>query len=251
MSEGSETKVKLRREVTVWGSFCWGYADVGADVYAALGLVMAAAQGATPLAFAIAGIVYIFVGLAYTEMAAAYPVAGGGHYFTLRGLGDFWGLVAGAALMLDYTVDVALFAIASAGYINFFFPVAREFSVNIGPFQHVNLIWLGESVVLIVFLAILNIKGVRESSLFNEVLGALDMLMELASSSSASPSHGDLSCFCTNGTTNSPRPNSCSMVLASLSSRMWAWRAFRRRHRRLSDPLLSSHALRWRSSLSS
>jgi len=126
MSEGSETKVKLRREVTVWGSFCWGYADVGADVYAALGLVMAAAQGVTPLAFAIAGIVYIFVGLAYTEMAAAYPVAGGGHYFTLRGLGDFWGLVAGAALMLDYTVDVALFAIASAGYINFFFHDVSE-----------------------------------------------------------------------------------------------------------------------------
>ncbi|MFN4178785.1 MAG: NAD-binding protein [Armatimonadota bacterium] len=60
----------------------------------ALGLVMAAAQGATPLAFAIAGIVYIFVGLAYTEMAPAYPVAGSGQYFTLRkvlqeaGIGD-------------------------------------------------------------------------------------------------------------------------------------------------------------------
>lgn len=139
---------------------------------------MAAAQGATPLALAIAGIVYIFVGLAYTEMAAAYPVAGGGHYFTLRGLGDFWGLVAGAALMLDYTVDVALFAIASAGYINFFFPAAREFAVSIGPFHNVNLIWLVESLVLIAFLAVLNIKGIRESSLFNEVLGALDMVME-------------------------------------------------------------------------
>jgi APA family basic amino acid/polyamine antiporter len=79
--------VGLRREVTVWGSFTWGYADVGADVYVALGLVMAAAQGATPLAFLIAGIVYIMVGLAYTEMAAAYPSAGGGQYFTLRGLG--------------------------------------------------------------------------------------------------------------------------------------------------------------------
>jgi len=175
--ESSFTKVKLRREVTVWGSFCWGYADVGADVYVALGLVMAAAQGATPLAFAIAGIVYIFVGLAYTEMASAYPIAGGGQYFTLRGLGDFWGLVAGAALMLDYTVDVALFAIASAGYINFFFPAAREFAVNIGPFHNVNLVWLAESLVLIAFLAVLNIKGIRESSLFNEVLGALDMLM--------------------------------------------------------------------------
>ncbi|GBC98868.1 putative amino acid permease YhdG [bacterium HR17] len=178
MERQTGEKVTLRRHISVWGSFCWGYADVGADVYVALGLVMAAAQGATPLAFAVAGIVYIFVGLAYTEMAAAYPVAGGGHYFTLRGLGDFWGLVAGAALMLDYTVDVALFAMASAGYINFFFPSFREFTVNIGPFQHVNLVWLAETLGLIVFLAALNIKGIRESSLFNEVLGALDMFME-------------------------------------------------------------------------
>ncbi|MFA0747782.1 MAG: hypothetical protein EORIYHIE_001651 [Candidatus Fervidibacter sp.] len=80
--------------------------------------------------------------------------------------------------MLDYTVDVALFAIASAGYINFFFPAAREFAVNIGPFHNVNLVWLAESLVLIAFLTVLNIKGIRESSLFNEVLGALDMVME-------------------------------------------------------------------------
>jgi APA family basic amino acid/polyamine antiporter len=170
--------VGLRREVTVWGSFTWGYADVGADVYVALGLVMAAAQGATPLAFLIAGIVYIMVGLAYTEMAAAYPSAGGGQYFTLRGLGDFWGLVAGAALMLDYTVDVALFAMASAGYINFFFPAFREFRTTVGPFHDVNLIWLAETLVLILLLALLNVKGIRESSLFNSVLGALDLVME-------------------------------------------------------------------------
>jgi APA family basic amino acid/polyamine antiporter len=173
-----ETKVKLRRQVTVWGSFSWGYADVGADVYVALGLVIAAAQGATPLAFAIAGIVYIFVGLTHTELAAAYPVAGGGQYFAFRGMGDFWGVVTGAALMLDYTVDIALFAMASAGYVNFFFPSIREFAVNIGPFHQVNLIWLAESMFFIGCLIVLNTKGVRESSLFNEVLGALDMAME-------------------------------------------------------------------------
>ncbi len=173
-----EPKIKLRRQVTVWGSFSWGYADVGADVYVALGLVIAAAQGATPLAFAIAGIVYVFVGLAHTELAAAYPVAGGGQYFAFRGMGDFWGLVTGAALMLDYTVDIALFAMASAGYVNFFFPVIREFAVNFGPFHQVNLVWMAESLVFIVFLIFLNIKGVRESSLFNEILGVLDMAME-------------------------------------------------------------------------
>jgi APA family basic amino acid/polyamine antiporter len=172
------SKIKLRRQITVWGSFCWGYADVGADVYVALGLVIAAAQGATPLAFAIAGIVYVFVGLAHTELAAAYPVAGGGQYFAFRGMGDFWGVVTGAALMLDYTIDIALFAMASAGYVNFFFPAIRNFALDIGPFREVNLIWLVESMLLIAFLTVLNIKGIRESSLFNEVLGILDMTME-------------------------------------------------------------------------
>ncbi len=92
-------RVDLRRDVTVWGSYTWGYADVGADIYAALGLVIAAAQGVAPAAFA--GTVYTMIGLAYTELASTYPVAG-------------------AALLLDYTIDIALFAVASAGYINFF-----------------------------------------------------------------------------------------------------------------------------------
>src|SRR5262245_28064534 len=113
-------KVELRRDVSVWGSFMWGYADVGADIYTALGLVMAAAQGATSLAFGLAGLVYILIGLGYTELASAYPVAGGGQYFAARGLGDFWGFVAGMALLLDYTIDIALFSVASAGYFNFF-----------------------------------------------------------------------------------------------------------------------------------
>src|SRR5437868_2669920 len=112
----------LRRDITVWGSFMWGYADVGADIYTALGLVMAAAQGLAPLAFGLAGLVYIMIGLGYTELASAYPVAGGGQYFALRGLGDFWGFIAGSALLLDYTIDIALFSVASAGYLNFFWP---------------------------------------------------------------------------------------------------------------------------------
>src|SRR5947199_8109486 len=94
----AEGKHQLRRDVSVWGSFMWGYADVGADIYTALGLVIAAAHGAAPLAFGLAGLVYVMIGLGYTELASAYPVAGGGQYFALRGLGDFWGFIAGAAL---------------------------------------------------------------------------------------------------------------------------------------------------------
>lgn len=171
-------KLELRRDVTVWGSFMWGYADVGADVYVALGLVMAAAQGATNLAFALAGLVYIMIGLAYTELASAYPVAGGGQYFTLRGLGDFWGFVAGVALLLDYTIDIALFAYASMGYLNFFFPGIANLKVTLGPFTNINPILALETLAVIGFLVWLNIRGVRESSLLNEILGIVDIVTE-------------------------------------------------------------------------
>ena len=168
----------LRRDISVWGSFMWGYADVGADIYAALGIVVAASMGLAPLAFALAGAVYVLIGLAYTELASSFPVAGGGQYYTARGLGDFWGFIAGAALLLDYTIDIALFAAASAGYFNFFVPAIREYSVTLGPFRHINPIWAAETVVLILFLIWLNIRGVRESSLFNEIIGSIDMITE-------------------------------------------------------------------------
>jgi APA family basic amino acid/polyamine antiporter len=173
-----ETPGGLRRDISVWGSFMWGYADVGADIYAALGIVVAASMGLAPLAFAVAGGVYVLIGLAYTELASSFPVAGGGQYYTARGLGDFWGFVAGSALLLDYTIDVALFAAASAGYLNFFIPAVRNYVVNLGPLRHLTPLWAAETVVLILFLVWLNIKGIRESSFFNEIIGTVDMLTE-------------------------------------------------------------------------
>ena len=175
----------LRRDVTVWGSYMWGFADVGADTYVALGLVMAYAAGATGLAFGIAGLVYIMIGLAYTELAATYPVAGGGQYFTLRGLGDFWGFVAGSALLLDYTIDIALFSYACAGYINFFLPyllgglTSPDIVFSFGPFKNVEYLWLLESLALIAFLVWLNIRGIRESSLLNEIIGVAVIATEI------------------------------------------------------------------------
>jgi len=168
----------LRRDVSVWGSFMWGFADVGADIYAALGIVIAATMGAAPLAFAAAGLVYIMIGLAYTELASAYPLAGGGQYFVGRGLGDMAGFIAGSALLLDYTIDIALFATFSAGYMNFFFPAVRDFKMDLGPLHGINPLWAGETFLLIGLLTWLNVRGVRESSLLNEVIGVFSLVVE-------------------------------------------------------------------------
>jgi APA family basic amino acid/polyamine antiporter len=174
---------ELRRDVTVWGSYMWGYADVGADIYTALGIVALAALGLTPLAFLFAGSVYALVGLCYAELASAYPLAGGGQFFTLRGLGDLWGFIAGAALLLDYVIDISLFTVVAFGYLNYFLPFLtfghtfQSFAVDLGPL-HILWLWLLETVAGIALLIWLNYIGIRISSLINEVLGVVTIVAQ-------------------------------------------------------------------------
>jgi APA family basic amino acid/polyamine antiporter len=158
----------LRRAVTTWGSYSWGYADVGADIYVALGLVVGAAMGAANIAFLFAGVVYVCIGLAYTELAAAYPVAGGGQFFVTRALGDFVGFVAGWAVLLDFTVDIAIFAWATIAYLSILIP---WFAVH-------PLIQFAAVLVVTAFLTMLNVGGVRQSSRLNELVAAVDICNE-------------------------------------------------------------------------
>ncbi len=159
---------ELRRAVTIWGSYAWGYADVGADIYVALGLVVGAAMGAANVAFAFAGVVYVCIGLAYTELASAYPVAGGGQFFVTRALGDFMGFIAGWAVVLDFTIDISLFAWISIGYLSVLIPWLTE---------HHG--WYFVAVLgMTAFLTLINVLGVKHSSRINEVVAALDVVNE-------------------------------------------------------------------------
>src|SRR5579862_1701556 len=162
----------LRRSVTPWGSYSWGYADVGADIFVALGLVFGAAAGASNLAFLFAGLVYVCVGLAYTELASAYPVAGGGQYFVMRGLGDFLGFMAGWAVLLDFTIDITLFSWGCIGYLSHL-PILGVLDATRHPMIHFWVI-----LALIAGLAVLNVIGVRESTAFNGFVSAIDVISE-------------------------------------------------------------------------
>ena len=161
---------ELRRSVTPWGSFSWGYSDVGADIFVGLGLVLASAAGAANVAFLFAGVVYVCIGLAYTELAATYPVAGGGQYFVMRGLGDIFGFLAGWAVLLDFTIDVTLFAWTSVDYTSQLVPVLVN---SLHPWLHFIVV-----LALVAGLCLLNVIGVRESTAFNGIISALDVLSE-------------------------------------------------------------------------
>jgi APA family basic amino acid/polyamine antiporter len=172
----------LKREVGWYGSFAMGYADVGADLYVAIGLVALYAAGASPIAFAIASVTYVCTGLAYAELATAYPYAGGAQVYSMKAFNDMVGFVAGWAVMLDYTVDIALFSLASAGYLSFFLPWLKRSFFEIAVLGvDLKISYIGFSAfLLVVALLLLNLVGIRESSAFNELLVSLDLFVESA-----------------------------------------------------------------------
>lgn len=182
MPTTEEEEYSLRREVGWFGSFSMGYADVGADIYVALGLVALYAAGAAPIAFAIASVTYICTAMAYSELASTYPYSGGAHVYAMKATNDFVGFIAGWAVMLDYTIDISLFALATAGYISFFIPGLGTLVVPISLFglqfsiPYVGLLAFS----LITFLLILNIVGIRESSMLNVILVSVDLVIESA-----------------------------------------------------------------------
>lgn len=159
---------ELKRDVGAWGSFAMGYADVGADIYIALGVIAAYAGVASPLALIVAAVTYVSTGLCYAELASAYPVAGGGQYYSMKAFGGVHGFIAGWGLMLDYTIDIALFALATVGYFAFIVRILINDSTLFNPpFYQIS------AIIMILALLALNLIGIKYSSRFNELIVAM------------------------------------------------------------------------------
>jgi len=168
---------RLKREVGWYGSFSMGYADVGADIYIALGLVSLYAWGGSPVAFLIAATAYIMTGLAYAELASTYPYAGGAQVYTMKATNDLFGFLAGWVIMLDYIVDIALFSMASAGYLSFLIGGIKNYKLGIGFVDLSGMTLV--SIILIVFLILINLVGIKESSRFNESMVTPSLIVQL------------------------------------------------------------------------
>jgi basic amino acid/polyamine antiporter, APA family len=166
-----ENSHELKREIGTWGSFSMGYADVGADIYVVLGVIVIFAGLASPFAFAAAAVVYVCTGLCYAELATKYPVAGGGQFYSMKAFGKLHGFIAGWGLMLGYTVDIALFSLATVGYLGV---MAKSFlsgfMVTEPPYYALI------AIALIVLLLLLNLIGIKYSSKLNELIVAVDLI---------------------------------------------------------------------------
>lgn len=96
---------------------------VGGGIFAVLGLAVELAQGGTPLAFLLAGIVALITSGSYTRLSVAYPSPGGTVEFLNQAFGPV--LVTGGLnllLWLSYVVMLSLYAYAFGSYCASFIP---------------------------------------------------------------------------------------------------------------------------------
>ncbi|MCL6472856.1 MAG: APC family permease [Firmicutes bacterium] len=102
-----------------------------------------------PIAMAIVGLLAILVA-SYRQVIAAYPSGGGAYVVARDNLGYKFGLVAGASLLIDYVLTVAVSIASGVAAITSAIPVLHEHRVFLG-------------VVFVLLIMLANLRGVRES----------------------------------------------------------------------------------------
>jgi amino acid transporter len=118
-------------------------------------MIILAMAGSAALAFVLPISVAIVVLLAivtfsYEQTIHAYPGGGGAYIVARDNLGVFPAQVAGAALLMDYILTVAVSVSSGVAQVASAFPAVHEHKVMLG-------------IVLVVFVMVVNLRGVKES----------------------------------------------------------------------------------------
>jgi len=121
------------------------------------GMVAIAAGGAAhalfglsiPVAMGIIGLL-IILGISYRQTILAYPTGGGAYIVAKENLGEVPALIAGSSLLIDYILTVAVSVSAGVAAITSAFPALAGHNVSI-------------TIAAIIFIAMANLRGVKES----------------------------------------------------------------------------------------
>jgi basic amino acid/polyamine antiporter, APA family len=148
--------------------FSTAYGNVGSSIYYALGVVAAFALGLTPLAFLIAGFIFMLTAATYAEATVMYPEAGGSSSFARHAFNELVSFLAAWGQMLNYVITVAISAFFVPDYLSVLWEPLADSPTDIFF-----------SVALIAGLVAVNILGGQESARLNFVLAIGDLLTQI------------------------------------------------------------------------
>src|SRR5919204_2650163 len=158
----------LERVLGAPGLFATVYGNVGSSIYYALGVTAIFALGLTPLVFLIAGVIFAATTLTYAEGTVRYPEAGGSSSFARHAFNEFVSFGAAWAQMLNYIITISISAFFVPHYLSIFWEPLKT-----NPWDIVG------GTIVIVFLVLLNIVGIKEAAGLNIFLAVIDFGTQL------------------------------------------------------------------------
>src|SRR6185436_13453159 len=158
----------LSRVHGVGALFAAAYGNVGSSIYYALGVTAAFALGLTPIAFVVSGLIFAATAATYAEATVMFPEAGGSSSFARHAFNELISFIAAWGQMLNYVITVAI----SAYFVPHYLAVFWE-PLGHGPGDIVA------GCLVIVGLAVLNIRGSQESAKLNLVLAVADLATQV------------------------------------------------------------------------
>lgn len=131
-------------------------------------------------AFVIGTGIMALVGLVYSELVSAMPLAGGEHNYLLRGFGPRLAFIGSWGIVGGYISVVAFEAVAIPRTVAYIFPQVNSIPLwTVADFE-VHLVWALIGVVTAVLLTWLNIRGIKQASFFQTSIVLFVIVMTLA-----------------------------------------------------------------------
>ena len=122
------------------------------------------------IAFAIGGIMVLFVGLTYAELTAAMPQCGGEHVFSYRALGKNGSFICTWAIILGYVGVVAFEACAFPTVIQYIAPgFLKGYMYTIAGFD-VYASWVAVAIIASIIITGINFFGAKPAAVLQTVL---------------------------------------------------------------------------------
>ena len=104
---------------------------VGGGIFAVLGLAVSMAQGATPIAFLVAGLITLITAYSYQKLSVRYPDHGGTVRFINEGFGiSLFSGTVNNLLWVNYIIMLALYASAFGSYAPNIFPLTDSLTLD-------------------------------------------------------------------------------------------------------------------------
>lgn len=134
--------------------------------------VLSAGSIGTLLAFAAGGVILVFIGLTYAELAAAMPKAGGEHVYTHAALGPVWSFICTWALLMAYATVCVFESVALPTAIEYLFPSIRLGTLWTVLDAPVSVGFVAIGIAAAVVMTWINVIGIRAAALVQGVITA-------------------------------------------------------------------------------